>query len=106
MGKRRTPEEMRADEIKELRKKVAALQKEQQQKHDIAEEKAEVKRLMRQVHPTRLQRLTGKIAKRPHVSEQEKKNIIGALRGLKKAGHELNKYRKALRKHGQEKYGG
>lgn len=101
MVKKMTAEQVRKKQIVELRKQVENLKKEQKQQHKIAEEKAELKQLMRQVHPSRIHRLTQVVAKRPHFTPERKKKVVSALRALKKAGHEFNKVRAEIRKHGQ-----
>lgn len=101
MSKKMTPDQMRRKQIKELRGQVANLRKEQKQRHKIAEEKAELKQLMRQVHPSRIHKLTEVVAKRPHFTPERKKKVVSALKALKKAGQEFNKLRADIRKHGE-----
>lgn len=96
-----TPEQIRKAQIFELRKQVEGLKKERQQRHKIADEKAELKRLMSEVHPSKIHRLTQLAGKRPHLTPERKKKVVSALRALKKAGHEFNKVRAEVRAYGR-----
>jgi len=98
---RMTEGQIRRRQIKDLKKQVEALKIERQQQHKIAEEKAELKRLMSEVHPSRIHKLAEVAGKRPHLTPEGKKRIVSGLRALKKAGHEFNKVRAEIRKYGQ-----
>ena len=101
MGKEMTPEQLRKKQIKELREQVVELKREDSQRHKIAEEKAELKRLMEQVHPSKLHKLAELAGKRPHINPEKKKKIVSALKALKKAGKEFNKVRDEVRAYGR-----
>lgn len=101
MAKKMTEGDIRRMQIKQLKKQVESLKVERQQQHKIAEEKAELKRLMEQVHPSKIHKLTEIAGKRPHLTPEGKKKIISGLRALKKAGKEFNKVRAEIRKYGQ-----
>ena len=103
MGKEMTPEQTRKAQIFELRKQVEGLKQERQQRHKIAEEKAEIKRLMSEVHPSKIHRLTQLAGRRPHLTPERKKKVVSALRALKKAGREFNKVRADIRAYGQRR---
>lgn len=101
MTKEMTPEKLRKKQIKELREQVVELKKEDSQRHKIAEEKAELKRLMEQVHPSKLHKLAELVGKRPHITPEKKKKVVSALKALKKAGKEFNKVRAEIHAYGQ-----
>ncbi len=101
MAKKMTNGEIRRKQIEGLKQQVKALEMERKQQHKIAEEKAELKRLMEQVHPSKIHKLTELAGKRPHLTPESKKSVISALRALKKAGKEFNKVRAEIRKYGQ-----
>jgi SMC interacting uncharacterized protein involved in chromosome segregation len=99
--KRMTEGEIRRRQIMELRKQVEALKMERKQQHKIAEEKAELKRLMSEVHPSKIHKLAEVVGKSTELTPERKKSVVSALRALKKAGKEFNKVRAEIRKYGQ-----
>ena len=103
--KQMTPEQLRQMQIKELKEQVKALEIERRQQQKIAEEKAELKRLMKQVHPSKIRKLAEVVGKRTELTPEKKKSIISGLRALKKAGHEFNKIRAEIHRYGEKKYG-
>jgi SMC interacting uncharacterized protein involved in chromosome segregation len=101
MKKGMTPEQMRAMEIRELKKTIEQLRVEKNQKQKIAEERAELMRLHRELNPSKLGRLTQVVGKSTELTPARKKKIVSALKSLKKAGHEFNKVRAEIRAYGQ-----
>lgn len=101
MVKKMTASELRRMQIKELQKQVEDLKVERKQQHKIAEEKAELKRLMSEVHPSKIHKLAEVVGKRTELTPERKKSVVSALKALKKAGKEFNKVRAEIRSYGQ-----
>lgn len=86
-----TPEQRRKAEIKGLQDQISELKREREQKEMIREERAEIERLHRELHPSKLQRLARLAGKSEHAGEGVGKKLI-------KLGKELNKVRKEVKK--------
>jgi len=91
-----TPEQQQKAQIKFLQSQIETMKKEAKRKAQIKAEKAEIKRLRRQLHPSKFQQLTKIIGKVEHGGAEVAKAFVKAGKAVEKADKEFQKAKKKM----------